>query len=193
MYAYIQGDIAEKNPTYVVLDCGGVGYMVHISLHTFSQLKDRQQVKLLIYYIVREDAHVLFGFFEESERRVFIHLLSVSGVGANTARMILSGMSPKEVAQCILSEDVARIQAVKGIGAKTAQRIIVDLKDKIQKEDFGNMSVSSLSHPVKSEALSALVMLGFQKNAAEKVLDTILSKETELNSEGLIKQALKML
>lgn len=193
MYAYIQGNIAEKNPTYVVLDCGGVGYMVHISLHTFSQLKDKQQVKLLVYYIVREDAHVLFGFFEESERRVFIHLLSVSGVGANTARMILSGMSPKEVAQCILSEDVARIQAVKGIGAKTAQRIIVDLKDKIQKEDFGNMSVSSLSHPAKSEALSALVMLGFQKNAAEKVLDTILSKETELNSEGLIKQALKML
>ncbi|MEG2336858.1 MAG: Holliday junction branch migration protein RuvA, partial [Bacteroidales bacterium] len=167
--------------------------MIHISLYTFSKIKDKQQIKLLVHHIVRDDAQLLFGFFDEIERRIFLHLISVSGVGANTARMILSGMNPQEVAQCILNEDVKRIQSVKGIGAKTAQRIILDLKDKIAKEDFGNLTMANYTHPARNEALSALVMLGFQKNAAEKVLDTILAKESELNSEGLIKLALKML
>ncbi len=193
MYAYIEGMIAEKNPTFVVIDCSGVGYLINISLHTFSQIKEKTHAKLLTHHLVREDAQQLFGFFDAFERKLFLHLISVSGVGANTARMILSAMTPEETAQSILSEDVKKLQSVKGIGGKTAQRIIVDLKDRLAKEDLTAVEHFAPVNSTKDEALAALVMLGFNRIAADKALQTISKMGTATSTEEMIKQALKML
>ena len=196
MFAYIEGKISELTPTYVVVDCGGVGYLIHISLHTYSAIKDCTQAKILTHHIVREDAHLLHGFSSESERKLFLHLVSVSGVGANTARMMQSAMSPQELTDAILSGDVNKLQSVKGIGAKTAQRVMVDLKDRIAKEEWSSSLSSSgtvLTNTTKDEALSALVMLGFNRLAAEKALQNILKINPNLSAELLVKEALRML
>jgi len=196
MFAYIEGKITELTPTYVVVDCGGVGYLIHISLNTYAAIKDQKQAKILTHHIVREDAQLLYGFSNEHERKLFLHLISVSGVGANTARMMQSSMSPQELTEAILSGNVNKIQSVKGIGAKTAQRVIVDLKDRMAKEDWGtSLSSQDIVSPntAKDEALSALVMLGFNRIAAEKALQNILKINPNLSAELLIKEALRML
>jgi holliday junction DNA helicase RuvA len=194
MYAYFEGKLTLLNPTMAVVDCQGVGYEMQISLYTYSQVRGREQCRLFTHLAVREDAHVLYGFADEEERRIFRHLISVSGVGANTARMILSSMSPQEVFNAIVRGDSTRLQAVKGIGAKSAQRIVVDLNDKIKKEEFvtGNFPVADNS--TREESLSALSMLGFNKAAAAKVVDAILRSEGEnMKVEELIKKALQRL
>jgi len=196
MYAYIEGKISELTPTYVVVDCNGVGYFIHISLHTYAAIKDSERAKILTHHIVREDAQLLHGFSNEQERKLFLHLISVSGVGANTARVMQSSMSAQELTDAILSGNANKIQSVKGIGAKTAQRVIVDLRDKIAKEDWGTTlatSEISATGTNKDEALSALVMLGFNRAAAEKALQSILKINPNLSSELMIKEALRML
>ncbi|MCQ2279681.1 MAG: Holliday junction branch migration protein RuvA [Bacteroidales bacterium] len=169
MIHHIKGVLIEKNPAYVVVEtAGGVGYFIHISLNTFSQLKEEQQVTLLTHYVVKEDAHVLYGFCEEAERALFRLLISVNGIGPNTACVILSALPPQELVNAIAAQDVRLIQSVKGIGAKTAQRLIIELKDKIAKGAFevsDNFSTNYNNN--KIEALSALVALGFAKNSAE--------------------------
>jgi len=196
MFAYIEGKINELTPTYVVVDCNGVGYFIHISLHTYAAIKDSERAKILTHHIVREDAQLLHGFSSEQERKLFLHLISVSGVGANTARVMQSSMSAQELTDAILSGNANKIQSVKGIGAKTAQRVIVDLRDKIAKEDWGTTlatSEISATGTNKDEALSALVMLGFNRAAAEKALQAILKINPNLSSELMIKEALRML
>lgn len=197
MFAYIEGRVADINPVCAVLDCGGVGYEIRISLHTYSQIKDLPKAKLLVQPIYREDAQQLFGFYTAVEKQLFQLLVSVSGVGANTACMILSAMSPAETVRAIVQEDVRKIQAVKGIGAKTAQRIIVDLKDKVGKVETAETPATggmlSQAYPQRDTALSALVMLGYAKNAAEKVVDKVLAADPAADIESVIKQALRML
>ena len=183
-----------KCPTYVVIDAGGVGYHINISLNTYAALKDAERCKLYTWLHVKEDGHTLYGFFEEGERRLFLHLISVSGIGPNTGRMILSSITPAEIQIAIVKGDVPLIQRIKGIGPKSAQRMILELQDKLKKE--GPDSLISMPHHVtaKDEALSALVMLGFTKNIAEKALDVALKSEGEnLTVERLIKIALKSL
>lgn len=193
MIAQIKGRLVEKTPTYVVVDCGGVGYEINISLNTFSALDNEELCCLFTHFIVREDAQLLYGFKEKSERELFRLLISVSGVGASTAMMILSSLSPKETKQAILSGDVNTLKSVKGIGAKSAERIIIDLRDKIGKvEGADSISVSS-NNTIKEEALSALVMLGFAKNPAEKALTKIMNSGEEISVEELIKRTLKNL
>lgn len=193
MITHIQGRLTEKNPTHVVIDCNGVGYMIHISLHTFSQIPDNEQLKLYTHLQVREDAHTLYGFSSLAEREIFRLLISVSGIGASTARTMLSSLTPKQVREGIAGNDVALIQSIKGIGAKTAQRVIIDLKDKILKiYDIDEVSVSQ-DNTNKEEALSALEVLGFAKKQAERVVDKIVASEPEANVETIIKQALKNL
>lgn len=193
MIAQIKGRLVEKTPTYVVIDCGGVGYEINISLNTFSALDNEELCFLFTHFIVREDAQLLYGFKEKSERELFRLLISVSGVGASTAMMILSSLSPKETKQAILSGDVNTLKSVKGIGAKSAERIIIDLRDKIGKvEGTDSISVSP-NNTIKEEALSALVMLGFAKNSAEKSLTKIMNSGEELSVEELIKRTLKNL
>lgn len=196
MITHIKGTIVEKNPAYVVLEtAGGIGYLIHISLNTFSQLKDERQVKLLTHYVVKEDSHTLFGFYEESERTLFRLLISVNGIGPNTACVMLSALSVQDLVNAIASQDVRTIQSIKGIGAKTAQRVVVELQDKIAKASFDVQdNFSSLNNNTKIESLSALVALGFAKNLAEKVLDKIIKEEgPSLTVEELIKKALKLL
>jgi len=194
MYAYIDGKLVFKCPTYVVIDAGGVGYHINISLNTYAALKDAERCKLYTWLHVKEDGHTLYGFFEEGERRLFLHLISVSGIGPNTGRMILSSITPAEIQIAIVKGDVPLIQRIKGIGPKSAQRMILELQDKLKKE--GPDSLISMPHHVtaKDEALSALVMLGFTKNIAEKALDVAVKSEGEsLTVERLIKIALKSL
>jgi Holliday junction DNA helicase RuvA len=194
MYAYLNGRIAEKNPANVVLDVNGVGYHVHISLNTFEAIGVREQLKLYTYLSIREDAHVLFGFAEEIERTLFLQLISVSGVGANTARIILSSMTTTEATEAIASGNAALLQRVKGIGAKTAQRIVVDLKDKVGKVLTSDTENSTSGYNTgKEEALSALLVLGFNKVAADKVLTKLMQQDASLSVEKLIKEALKVL
>lgn len=194
MIAQIKGRLVEKTPTYVVIDCGGVGYEINISLNTFSALDNEELCFLYTHFIVREDAQLLYGFKEKSERELFRLLISVSGVGASTAMMILSSLSPKETKQAILGGDVNTLKSVKGIGAKSAERIIIDLRDKIGKVEGANDSISlTQNNTIKDEALSALVMLGFAKNSAEKALTKIMATEDNLSVEQLIKQTLKNL
>ncbi|MDE6493973.1 MAG: Holliday junction branch migration protein RuvA [Bacteroidales bacterium] len=195
MYAYIEGKLTEQNPACVTVDCGGVGYEIHISLHTYTQIKDKQTVRLWVYQAVREDALLLFGFADKTEKELFLQLISVSGVGANTARMIISTLGPEIAVRSILDGDVKKVQSVKGIGLKTAQRIIVDLRDRIAKMEVVSASSSLLPQlrPERDEAVSALVTLGFAKNAAEKTVDGLLAKLPDLSTEDLIKQALRML
>ncbi len=193
MITHIQGKLIEKNPTDVVIDCNGVGYLLNISLHTFSQIPDKESLKLYTHLQVKEDSHTLFGFSSLAEREIFRLLLSVSGIGASTARTMLSSLTPKQVREGIASGDVALIQSIKGIGAKTAQRVIIDLKDKILKiYDIDEVSVSK-DNTNKNEALSALEVLGFAKKQAERVVDKIMVSQPDATVETIIKQALKNL
>jgi len=193
MITHIQGKLIEKNPTDVVIDCNGVGYFINISLYTFSQIPDKEHLKLYTHLQVKEDSHSLYGFSSLAEREIFRLLISVSGIGANTARTMLSSLSPKQVREGIATGDVALIQSIKGIGAKTAQRVIIDLKDKILKiYDIDEVSVSK-GNTNKEEALSALEVLGFVKKQAERVVDKIVMSQPEASVETIIKQALKNL
>jgi holliday junction DNA helicase RuvA len=194
MYAYFEGKLVNITPAGAVVDCNGVGYSMNISLNTYSKLKDKSTCRMFTHLVVREDALVLYGFADEKERQVFRQLISVSGVGANTARLILSSLSPDEVAEAIITENVRILQSIKGIGTKSAQRIIVDLKDKMGKDD-GMHEFSGIAHnTAKEEALSALIMLGFNKIQAAKALDHISKVSLSgLSVEQLIKEALKIL
>lgn len=194
MYNYISGKLAEATPSYAVIDNNGIGYMLEISLTTYSQIKDLKEVKLYTHYVVREDAHLLFGFYEEKERTLFRSLINVNGVGVGTARVMLSTFSAAELVGAIVSENVKLVQSIKGIGAKTAQRIVLELHDKLGKdEDTLIANIVPQNNKNLEEALSALVMLGFQKSQAEKVLNKISSDKVGLSVEELIKQALKVL
>jgi Holliday junction DNA helicase RuvA len=193
MIAQLQGKLVEKNITDVVIDCGGVGYLVEISLHTYSLIPEGELIKLYTYPLVREDSQRLFGFMEKTEREVFKLLLSVSGIGANTARTMLSSLDPNQIAQAIASGDVRTIQSVKGIGTKGAQRVILDLKDKIlQVLDNPQLTIVA-NNTGREEALSALETLGYMRKQAQKVVDKILSTQSDATTEQLIKQALKQL
>lgn len=193
MIAHIQGKLVEKTPTEVVIDCGGVGYHINISLHTYSLLPTTDFIKLYTYVQIKEDAHTLFGFMEKTEREVFKLMLSVSGIGASIARTMLSSLEPKQVIQALASGDVATIQSVKGIGVKTAQRAIIELKDKVLKlYDLEEVSLVQ-NNTNKDEALSALEVLGFIRKAAEKVVEKIARENPDATVEFIIKQALKNL
>ena len=200
MYEYIKGLLVEATPAYAVIECGGVGYYINISVNTYSQIVALQQVSLYIHQIVREDALLLYGFFNKEERTVFRQLISVSGIGANTASVMLSSMTVKEIAGAILTENVNAIKSVKGIGLKTAQRVIVDLKDKIKTMGMsaaGGASAGLLLQPanaeVQEEAVSALTMLGFAAVPSQKVVLAILKEEPDAPVEKVIKLALKRL
>lgn len=193
MITHIQGKLVEKNPTDVVIDCNGVGYVLHISLHTYSQIPDSEHLKLYTHLQIKEDAHTLYGFSSLAERNIFRLLISVSGIGASIARTMLSSLTPKQVIEGIASNDIALIQSIKGIGAKTAQRVIIDLKDKVLKiYDIDEVSVSK-GNTNKDEALSALEVLGFVRKQAERVVDKIVMSQPDANVETIIKQALKNL
>lgn len=196
MIEYIKGEIVDLSPAAVVLENNGMGYFINISLPTYSDLVEKKSCQLYIYEAIREDAFLLYGFLTKLEREIFLLLISVSGVGANTARVILSSLSVAELKDAISTNNVAIIQRVKGIGSKTAQRIIVDLRDKIGKtaaaDELPTSAISTLSTE-KTEAISALVMLGFQQNATAKVVDKIVKEHPNLSLEQIIKLALKML
>ena len=193
MIAHIQGKLVEKNPTEVVIDCGGVGYHINISLHTYSLLPNTEQIKLFTYLQIKEDAHTLFGFFEKSEREIFKMLLSVSGIGASIARTMLSSLEPKQIIQAIASGDVGTVQSIKGIGVKTAQRVILDLQDKVLKLfDLDEISMV-LNNTNRDEALSALEVLGFVRKSSEKVVEKIIKEDPDATVESIIKRALKSL
>lgn len=194
MYAFISGKISEITPAYAIVDNHGVGYFINITLNTFAAIGEQTEVKLYTHLQVLEDAHNLFGFYTARERDMFELLITVSGVGCNTARLILSSLTVDELSTAIASEDIRTIQAVKGIGSKTAQRIVVDLKDKVKKTDYNEvLTASPVESTVKNEALSALVILGFSKNAASKVLDKLLKQAPDTPVEVLIREALKLL
>ncbi|MEZ7497447.1 Holliday junction branch migration protein RuvA [Flavobacterium sp. Arc3] len=193
MIAHLQGKLVEKTPTEVVIDCGGVGYHVNISLHTYSLLPNADFIKLFTHLQIKEDAHTLFGFVEKSEREIFKLLLSVSGIGANIARTMLSSLDPKQITNAIASGDVVTIQSIKGIGSKTAQRVILDLKDKVLKlYDLDEVSMSQ-SNTNRDEALSALEVLGFVRKNSEKIIEKIVKEDPEASVESIIKKALKSL
>ena len=193
MIAHLQGKLVEKTPTEVVIDCAGVGYHVNISLHTYSLIPATETIKLFTYLQIKEDAHTLFGFVEKSEREIFKMLLSVSGIGAGIARTMLSSLEPKQIIQALAMGDLGTIQSIKGIGSKTAQRAILDLKDKVLKVyDLDQVSMSK-SNTNKDEALSALEVLGFNKKLAEKSVEKIVKDNPDATVESIIKQALKNL
>jgi Holliday junction DNA helicase RuvA len=193
MITHLEGKLVEKNPTDVVIDCNGVGYFINISLHTFSQIPDNENLKLYTYLQVREDSQSLYGFSSKTEREIFKLLISVSGIGANIARTMLSSLTPEQVKEGIAIGDVALIQSVKGIGVKTAQRVIIDLKDKVLKV-YGIDELCLLpSNTHKYEALSALDVLGFNKKQSEKVVEGILKAQPDALVEQIIKDALKNL
>ena len=193
MIEYIKGELAELTPTYAVIDCGGVGYMLNISVPTYSALDGLKRAKLLVHEAIREDAHVLYGFINEQERSLFRLLIGVSGVGANTARMILSSIAAPQLEQFILSGDHAMLKKVKGIGSKTAERIIVDLKDKIKPTGDTFILQPSVTNEVYEEALAALVMLGFNRVQSQKVLKKLFDNEPSIAVEVAIKKALSMM
>lgn len=194
MYAYIEGKVAFKCATYVIIDVNGVGYHINISLTTYSKLADLEKCRLYTWLHVKEDAHTLYGFADEGERRLFLHLISVSGIGAGTGRMILSSVTPDEIQTAIVKGDVSKMQRIKGIGPKSAQRLILELQDKLKKEGIETLTAGPQYYTVKDEALSALVMLGFAKNLAEKTIDQAIKAQPEdLTVESLIKVALKSL
>ncbi len=193
MITHIQGKLIEKNPTNVVIDCNGVGYHLNISLHTYSQIPDQENLRLYTHLQVKEDSHTLYGFSSLSEREIFRLLISVSGIGTNIARTMLSSLSPKQVREGIAIEDIALIQSVKGIGLKTAQRVIIELKDKVLKIydiDEGSISISNTN---KEEALSALEVLGYTKKQSNRVVEIIIAANKDANVETIIKEALKKL
>jgi Holliday junction DNA helicase RuvA len=193
MIEYIKGTITQINHTFLTIESAGIGYFINISVNTYSKLEGKSDFKILVHEIIREDAHQLFGFADASEREIFRLLISVSGVGANTARMMLSSLSPGEIERAILGSDVNILKSIKGIGLKTAQRIIVDLKDKLGKQAGSGEIFTITDNTNREEALSALVMLGFAKSAVSKVLDKIVRDEKNLTVEDMIKRALKNL
>ena len=194
MYAYIEGKLVFKCATYVVIDANGIGYHINISLNTYSKLANLEKCKLYTWLHVKEDAHTLYGFADEGERRLFLHLISVSGVGPGTGRMILSSVTPDEIQTAIVKGDVSQMQRIKGIGPKSAQRLILELQDKLKKEGIETLTDAPQYNTAKEEALSALVMLGFTKNLAEKILNQTINTSSEsLSVEQLIKIALKSL
>jgi Holliday junction DNA helicase RuvA len=193
MINYIKGTITEINPASVTIETGGIGYSINISVNTFSKLDGKSEFKILVHEVIREDAHQLFGFADKEERDIFRLLISVSGIGANTARMMLSSLTPPEVEKAISESNVNILKSVKGIGLKTAQRVIVDLKDKIGKQSVTGEIFTFVDNTKREEALSALVMLGFARSAVSKVLEKIFREEKTLTVEDLIKKALKNL
>ena len=193
MIHHLKGQLIEKNPTYVVIDCNGVGYMVNISLNTFSRITDSEAISLYTFLQVKEDSHTLYGFADKTEREIFKLLISVSGVGTSTARTMLSSLQPQEVSTAIANEDVATIQGVKGIGAKTAQRLILDLKDKVLNVTGDDEVFVSKGNTHKEEALSALEVLGYNRRQSGKVVDKILKDDPDASVETVIKLALKKL
>ncbi|MCD0487846.1 Holliday junction branch migration protein RuvA [Pedobacter sp. MC2016-14] len=194
MYAYIDGKLTFKCPAYIVVEAGGVGYHINISLNTYSLLGDAERCKVYTWLHVKEDAHTLYGFMDEGERRLFLHLISVSGIGPNTGRMMLSSITPAEIQTAIVQADLTLIQRIKGIGAKSAQRLVLELQDKLKKEGTGSLISVPLNHTVREEALSALVMLGFAKLPAEKAIDSAIKiNGPDLTVEQMIKIALKNL
>lgn len=191
MYEYIKGRFTAKSATQVIVEAGGIGYDISISLNTFTLIKDAEEGKIYLHMAVREDAHVLYGFADVDERSMFRNLITVSGVGANTARMILSSLNPHELQQAIVGGNAPLLQRIKGIGAKSAQRIIIDLKDKLVKDPVEvHQILHSKSNTIRNEALSALLVLGFPKAQAEKAIDTAARKGNEASVEELIKGAL---
>jgi Holliday junction DNA helicase RuvA len=192
MITHLNGKLVEKNPTSLVVECNGVGYEVKISLTTYSQLKEEESIKIFTQFIVREDAQLLYGFATKEEREMFNHLISVSGIGPNTAMIMQSSLTPEEIAHAIQVEDVKTIQGVKGIGIKTAQRVIIDLKDKMLKMSFSAENIFVLNNTNRFDALTALVSLGFDKKSVEKALDKVTTSGEE-TVEQLIKDALKIL
>ena len=193
MITQIKGKLVEKNPTQVVVDCNGIGYEINISLFTFSSLSSDENIKLFTHLQVREDAHILYGFFTVLERAVFRLLISVSGIGSSTARTMLSSLTPAEIQHAIGAEDVATIQGVKGIGLKTAQRLIIELKDKIKSLQGTDEIPVFKSNTIKEETLSALEVLGYSRKASEKIVDKLIQGEPDSSVEGLIKSALNKL
>ncbi len=193
MYEYINGLITELTPTAVIIECGGIGYYINISLNTYSKLSGHKTTKLHLHHVVREDAHLLYGFSDHKEREIFRSLISVSGVGVNTARVMLSSLTATEIQTAIIANDTKTLQGIKGIGAKSAQRIIIELKDKLGKDvDLAEISLPQ-DNTNKEEALSALVMLGFAKNTVNKVVDKLYKANPTVSVEELIKLALKQL
>ena len=193
MYEFIRGTIVEINPASIIIEAGNIGYFINISLNTYSQLNGKKEGLVLLHQVVREDAHILYGFSNKNERDLFRNLISVNGVGANTAVMMLSSLNPEELVTAVTTENVAILKGVKGIGVKTAQRIIIDLKDKLIKLPESDQILLSTDNTIRNESLSALVMLGFVKRDAEKTVSKILLDQPGITVEGVIKQALKRL
>ncbi|PYF70108.1 Holliday junction branch migration protein RuvA [Pedobacter nutrimenti] len=194
MFEYIDGRLTFKCPTYIVVEAGGIGYHINISLNTYSSLANTERCKVFTWLHIKEDAHTLYGFADEGERRLFLHLISVSGIGPNTGRMMLSSITPTEIQTAIVQGDLPLIQRIKGIGAKSAQRLVLELQDKLKKEGTGSLIAAPLNNTVREEALSALMMLGFAKQPAEKAIDNaVKSGGPDLTVEEMIKIALKNL
>ncbi|MDR2928570.1 MAG: Holliday junction branch migration protein RuvA [Cytophagaceae bacterium] len=193
MYDFISGKVAQTSPAHVVIECNGLGFFVNISLNTYSNLKDKKEVMLFVHENIREDAYNLFGFASQDERELFRHLISVSGIGCNTARMMMSSMQCDELKVAIVSGNVDQLKGIKGIGLKTAQRIVVELKDKMGKEPVDKKLFAQQDNTVREEALSALVMLGFARAASQKAIEKIVITQPDCSVEALIKLALKML
>ena len=191
MFEHIKGTVVNLSPAAIVIEAGDIGYFVHISLTTYSQIHGSERAKLYLHQVVREDAHILYGFFEQTERELFRMLISVNGIGANTAIMMLSSHRPEELQHAILNENVGLLKNIKGIGIKTAQRVIIDLKDKIGKNTGGDLLFRTGESPVRSEAVAALEMLGFNKKSVEKLVDQVLTEQPAIAVENLIKLALK--
>jgi holliday junction DNA helicase RuvA len=193
MIDYIKGTLTQITPTFLTIETGGIGYFINISITTFTKLEGKNEYKILVHEVIREDSHLLFGFADNEERDIFRLLISVTGVGANTARMMLSSLSSGEIEKAIIGSDVNVLKSVKGIGLKTAQRIIIDLKDKVGKQAGSSEIFTFADNTNREEALSALVMLGFAKSAVSKILDKIVKEDKTLTVEDLIKRALKNL
>ncbi len=193
MITHLRGKLVEKNPTDIIVECGGVGYFLNISLHTHALIPEQENIFILTYLQVREDAQTLFGFMEKAERSLFIKLISVSGIGASTARTMLSSLSPAQIIKAITTEDVATIKSIKGIGAKTAQRVIIDLKDKLGGVEDVNKILTSQGNTHKEEALSALETLGYTKKQSDKIVKKVVSENPDASVETIIKLALKNL
>jgi len=193
MYEYLNGKIVELTPTYLIIETGGIAFFVHISLNTFSFLDHKDSSKIYIHQIIREDVHLLFGFGDKKEREIFRLLISVSGIGANTARLVLSSLKPEELRYAIQNNNIVLLKNIKGIGEKTAQRIIIELKDKTDKSETDEFGSIIKQTAVTEEAVSALVMLGFQKNKIEKAVQELYNKDKAIHVEELVKKALKSL
>ena len=193
MFEYLKGAIVTLKPSHLILDVNSVGYFIHISLNTYTRLNGQETAKIFVHQAIREDAHLLYGFATEPERELFRMLISVNGIGTNTAIMMFSSLSPDEISTAILNENVNLLKSIKGIGVKTAQRVIIDLKDKVGKLPVSEQFVTPMDNTIRNEALSALVMLGFAKKPAEKELDKILAAQPGLSVENVIKLALKSL